>query len=105
AQLQARREDMRFKLEETRKKLEELDREKPSISNTANAALAKMQALRSQKTDSERLAKGLVVIDEKLAAARQQLRQAAGEEAIFLQEDIERLEKKRQQLLSELQSL
>jgi electron transport complex protein RnfB len=103
AQLQARREDMRFKLEETRKKLAELNSPQSTATSAAQVAIEKMQAARSKKTDSERFASGLAVIEEKLVVARQQLLQATGEEAIFLQEDIERLEKKRQQLLSEIQ--
>jgi len=93
-QLQARREDMRFKLEETRKKLAELDSPKAKAAVAANAAVEKMLAARSRKSDSERLANGLTVIEKKLLIAREQLQQASGEEAIFLQEDIERLEKK-----------
>ncbi|HQQ75401.1 MAG TPA: electron transport complex subunit RsxB, partial [Pseudomonadales bacterium] len=89
AQLQARREDMRFKLEETRKKIAELDSDKPATTSTVNAALEKMQALRSQKSDLERLTNGLAVLEGKLLQARQQLPQATGDEAIFIQEDIE----------------
>jgi electron transport complex protein RnfB len=101
AQLQARREDMRFKLDDTRKKLAALDVAIPTAASAAQLAIEKMQAARSKKTDADRFASGLAVIEEKLAVARQQLLQATGEEAIFLQEDIERLEKKRQQLLAE----
>lgn len=102
AQLQARREDMRFKLEETRKKLAELDSPKSLATAAANAAIEKMLVARSRKTDRERFASGLVVIEEKLALAQQKLLQATGDEAIFLQEDIERLEKKRTTLLDEM---
>lgn len=105
AQLQARREDMRFKLEETRKKIAELDSEKPATTSTVNAALEKMQALRSQKSDLERLTNGLTVLEEKLLQARQQLPQAIGDEAIFIQEDIERLEKKRITLLEDIKNI
>lgn len=110
AQLQARREDMRFKLDETTKKLAELDEleknsAKPTATTSVNAALEKMQVLRSQKTDGERLANGLATLDTKLSQARQQLPQAKGDEAIFIQEDIERLEKKRVTLLEEIAKL
>ena len=101
AQLQARREDMRFKLDETSRKLAELDSAKSSASATANAAVEKMLAARNRKSDSERFARGLAVIDEKLLQARQQLLTAEGEEAVFLQEDITRLEQKRATLLDE----
>lgn len=108
AQLQARREDMRFKLDETSKKLAELDSLKSTASSAAhsvtNLAMEKMQALRSQKTDSERLTNGLATLDAKLLHARQQLPQATGDEAIFIQEDIERLEKKRAVLLEEIKN-
>ena len=87
--LRARREDMRFKLDDARKKLAELD------SNTSSQrftdAVARMATVRSQKTDSERLANGLVVIQRKLQEARTQLAQATGDEKIFLEEDIQRL--------------
>ena len=105
AQLQARREDMRFKLDETAKKLAELNNRKPTASTTANAALEKMQALRSQKSDLERLTNGLATLEGKLSQARQQLPQATGDEAIFLQEDIERLEKKRITLLDDIKNI
>ena len=105
AQLQARREDMRFKLDETTKKLAELDSEKSKPSARANAALEKMQTLRSQKTDSERLVSGLAILDAKLLQAHQQLPAAIGEEAIFIQEDIERLERKRVTLLEDIKNL
>ena len=105
AQLQARREDMRFKLDETAKKLVELNNAKTTAPSAANAALEKMQALRSQKTDRERLTNGLATLDAKLLLARQQLPQATGDEAIFIQEDIERLEKKRVTLLEEIAKL
>lgn len=102
AQLKARREDMRFKLDETARKLAELDNAKTSATATANAAVEKMLAARSRKSDSERFARALAVIDEKLLQARQQLPTAEGEEAIFLQEDITRLEQKRVTLLAEM---
>jgi electron transport complex protein RnfB len=87
--LRARREDMRFKLDDARKKLTELDSSKPSQRFTD--AVNRMATLRSQKTDSERLANGLVVIQQKLLEARTQLAQATGDEKIFLEEDIQRL--------------
>jgi Na+-translocating ferredoxin:NAD+ oxidoreductase subunit B len=102
AQLQARREDMRFKLDETRRKLAELDSARISASTTANAAMEKMLVARSRKSDEERFARALVVIEEKLLQARQQLPIAEGDEAIFIQEDIERLEQKRATLLDEM---
>ncbi len=103
AQLQARREDMRFKLEETRKKLAELDTPTSRATTAANAAVEKMLAARSRKSESERFADGLAVIDKKLLLAREQLPNASGEEAIFLQEDIEHLQQKRATLLSEME--
>jgi electron transport complex protein RnfB len=105
AQLQARREDMRFKLDETAKKLVELNNAKTTAPSAANAALEKMQALRSQKTDRERLTNGLTTLNAKLLQARQQLPQAKGDEVIFIQEDIDRLEKKRVTLLEEIAKL
>jgi electron transport complex protein RnfB len=105
AQLQARREDMRFKLDETTRKLAELDSAKPAATTSANAALEKMQALRGQKTDRERLTNGLATLDAKLLLARQQLPLTTGDEAIFIQEDIERLEKKRVTLLEDLKNI
>ena len=102
--LKARREDMRFKVDETEKKLAALD--KPAIPATAaaQAAMAKMLAARQHKADSERFASGLATIDGKLQQARGQLLSAQGEEAIFLREDIERLEKKRITLLEEMKN-
>jgi len=102
AALTARREDMRFKLNETQKKLAALDIPPVAISVTAQAALEKMQAMRQRKPDNERFAAGLLVIDSKIQTAREQLPSAEGDEAFFLQEDIERLEKKRATLLEEM---
>lgn len=99
-QLKARREDMRFKLEETEKKLAALD--KDSQATTPTSAVEKILAARSKKTDTERLDSGLAVIEAKLKHAQQQLESTEGEERIFLQEDIERLEKKKLQLISEI---
>lgn len=102
AALTARREDMRFKVNEVLKKLASLDVPTQPPSAAAQAALEKMQALRQRKPDSERFAAGLAVIDEKLSTAREQLLTAEGDEAIFLQEDIARLEKKRATVLEEM---
>ncbi|MCC7516690.1 MAG: electron transport complex subunit RsxB [Pseudomonadales bacterium] len=104
AQLSARREDMRFKVNETLKKLAALDKPVAPPSAAAQAALAKMLAARQQKPDSERFASGLKVIEQKLATAREQLHHAQGDEAYFLREDIERLEKKRATVLQEMQA-
>jgi electron transport complex protein RnfB len=101
-QLKARMEDMRFKRDETLKKLAELDAPSVSATDAATAALQKMMVARSKKTDSERLANGLAVIDQKLLQAQKALAEASGDEAIFLQEDIDRLQKKREQLLAEM---
>ncbi|HQQ64092.1 MAG TPA: electron transport complex subunit RsxB [Pseudomonadales bacterium] len=99
-QLKARREDMRFKLEETEKKLAALD--KGSAATTAMSAVEKILTARSKKSDKDRIADGLAVIEGKLDSACNQLCRAEGEERVFLQEDIERLEKKRVQLLTEI---
>lgn len=104
AALTARREDMRFKVNEVLKKLAALDKPSASINTTAQAALEKMQALRQRKPDSERFTAGLLVIEEKLQAARAQLLSAEGDEAIFLREDIARLEKKRATVLEEMKN-
>ena len=104
AALTARREDMRFKLDETQKKLAAIDKPPAPISAAAQAALEKMQAMRQRKPDSERFAAGLLVIDSKLQTAREQLLSAEGDDAFFLQEDIERLEKKRAALLQEMEN-
>lgn len=104
AALTARREDMRFKLDETQKKLAALDKPLVPISATAQAALEKMQTMRQRKPDSERFAAGLIVIDSKLQTAREQLLSAEGDEAFFLREDIERLENKRATLLQEMET-
>jgi electron transport complex protein RnfB len=100
--LLARREDMRFKVEETRKKLAALDTASPAASTgAARNAVERMLAARSRKTDRQRLDEALATLDGKLAALQQQLAIAEGEEAIFLREDIERLQRKREQLLAE----
>lgn len=105
AALTARREDMRFKVNEVLKKLAALDKPSAPINTTAQAALEKMQALRQRKPDSERFAAGLLVIEEKLRAAKEQLLTAEGDEAIFLREDIARLEKKRATVLEEMKNI
>lgn len=104
AQLKARREDMRFKLDETIKKLKELDAAKPviAVNDAAQLALQKMLTARSKKTDSARLENAIETINKKLAELMLQLPKAEGDEAFFIREDIERLEKKRQQLLDEI---
>ncbi len=94
----ARREDMRFKLDEATRKLAELDtnnnNESDKKSRQYNDALSRITFLRNQKTDASRLANGLTVIQQKLATARAEVIHASGEEKLFLQEDIERLQKK-----------
>jgi electron transport complex protein RnfB len=99
-QLKARREDMRFKLDETEKKLALLATS--SSTSETHAAVEKILAARSKKTDRERLQNGIAVIDGKLEIAQQQYANAQGEEKIFLQEDIERLQKKKAQLMTEI---
>ncbi len=100
-QLRARREDMRFKLQETEKKLAQLR----SGASTAHDAVARILAARSRKSDSERLDNGIQTIEHKLAVARQQLASANGEELLLLQQDIERLQGKYLQLQQELSAL
>jgi electron transport complex protein RnfB len=100
--LMARREDMRFKVDETLKKIAALDKPLAPLNATAQAAMDKMQALRQRKPDSERFAEGLAIIDKKLQQAREKLCTAQGDEAFFLREDIERLEKKRLTVLQEM---
>lgn len=103
AQLMARREDMRFKLEENRKKLAALASESPPVaSDAARIAMEKMFAARSRKTDRERFDNALATLDSKLQQLAQQLTEADGEEAVFIREDIERLQQKRATLLAEM---
>lgn len=102
--LSARREDMRFKVDEVRKKLAALDQPTTSPTAAAQAALEKMQALRQRKPNSERFAEGLAVIDEKIKTIKTSLETAQGDEAFFLQEDLARLEKKRSTVLEEMKS-
>ncbi len=103
-QLKARREDMRFKLDETIKKLKELDAAKPTstVSDAAQIALQKMLAARSKKSDSERIENAIDTINKKLSELTLELQRAEGDEAFFIREDIDRLEKKRRQLLDEM---
>ncbi len=102
--LSARREDMRFKVDEVRKKLAALNQPIASPNAAAHAALEKIQALRQRKPNSQRFAEGLAVIDEKIQAIKTALETAQGDEAFFLQEDMVRLEKKRNTVLTEIEN-
>jgi len=99
---------MRFKLEETRKKLAALENSNPAGSPAttpaAQQALEAMLAARSRKSNAERLADALVVLDEKLLALQTEPLPANGLEQDKQRQAIARLEQKRRELLAEIAS-
>lgn len=87
--LQARREDMRFKLEEAQQKLDALQREQQF-----SAAADKMTALRQRKSDTDRIASGMGVIERKIAVLQAGLKHQAREQRVAMESELARLRQK-----------
>lgn len=87
--LQARREDMRFKLDEARQKLDALQREQQF-----SAAADKMTALRQRKSDTDRIANGISVIERKIAVLQAGLKHQAREQRVAMESELARLRQK-----------
>ena len=99
AALQARREDMRFKLTETEKKLAALAA--GDTTSPATDAVERLLAARGRKSDEQRLSEALVTIANKLSHLRATLATAPASEHAALAAEINRLQDKLTQLEAE----
>lgn len=90
SRLRARQEDMRFKLDDAQRKLAAFNQ-----AQGFDTALERMTFLRQQRTDNERIANGLTVIENKLAVLEEGLSHAVGDQRLSLETEIARLRDKK----------